>query len=136
MAHELSDSEQKSSEYFFLDLTRPFLTSQLQLAREAGWKAHAVHANAEILPFADASVDLVIDNENLADMTPIHFKKEEFESWTGATPEHQRVLEMIRRLRLPLDQPLPDEVIVNYGAIAFLMELWRVFKAWWSSRAH
>ncbi|NKB80998.1 MAG: methyltransferase domain-containing protein [Nitrospirales bacterium] len=128
MARELSANEQQGCEYVFLDLTRPFLTSQMQLAREAGWDAHAVHANAEQLPFPDASVDLVIDNENLADMTPTHFKKEEFESWKGATPEHQTVLELIRRLRLPLDQPLPDEIIVNSGAMTFLMELWRVLR--------
>ena len=125
---ELSPTERRGIDYVFLDLTRPFLTSQVQLAREAGWTAHAVHANAEALPFAEASVDLVIDNENLADMTPTHFTKEELESGQGATPEHQRALDLIRRLRLNLDRPFPGEAIFNFGAIEFLTELWRVLK--------
>jgi ubiquinone/menaquinone biosynthesis C-methylase UbiE len=128
MAQELSFFEKKDIKYLFLDLTRPFLTSQVQLAQEAGWKAHAINGNAEILPLANNSVDLVIDNENLADMTPTHLTKEELESGNSPNPEHQATLDLIRRLRLNLDTPFPDEVIFNSGAIYFLMELWRVLK--------
>ena len=115
--------------YTFVDITRPFLSSQTSLAREAGWTCSAIQANAEQLPLADSSVDLVIDNENLADMTPIQLTAEELESGQGTTPPHQEALDLIRRLRLTLDKPLPAEVIFNYGAIAFLMEVWRVFAA-------
>ena len=98
MAKELSPVERRNVEYIFLDLTRPFLHSQLGLAIKAGWSARALNANAEYLPLADASVELVIDNENLADMTPTHFTKEELESGQGVTEEHQRSLELIQKL--------------------------------------
>ena len=128
MAKELSPVERRNVEYIFLDLTRSFLHSQLDLATNAGWSARALNANAEYLPLADASVDLVIDNENLADMTPTHFTKEELESGKGTTEEHQRSLELVQKLRLNLDKPYPNEAIFNYGAIQFLMELWRVLR--------
>lgn len=128
MGAELSPLERRGVDYTFLDLTRPFLTSQLQLAGKAGWNARAIHANAEELPLADASVDLVIDNENLADMTPVHFSRDELESFKGATPEHQEALDLIRQMRLTLDMPYPEEAIFNVGAIKFVMELWRVLK--------
>ena len=128
MAKELSPAERRNVQYIFLDLTRSFLHSQLDLAINAGWSARALNANAEYLPLADASVDLVIDNENLADMTPTHFTKEELESGKGTTEEHQRSLELVQKLRLNLDKPYPNEAIFNYGAIQFLMELWRVLR--------
>ena len=128
IAKELSPLERRGVEYLFLDLTRPFLHSQLALAEKAGWDARAVNANAERLPLADATVDLVIDNENLADMTPTRLSKEELETQRGNTPEHQRCLDLIQKLRLNLDAPYPDEAIFNSGAIQFLMELWRVLR--------
>lgn len=128
MANELSPLERRGVEYIFVDLTRPFLHSQLALAGQAGWNARALNANAEQLPFADASVDLVIDNENLADMTPVHLSKVELETRHGSTPEHQRSLDLIQRLRLNLDTPYPQEAIFNYGAMLFLIELWRVLR--------
>ena len=115
-------------EYIFLDLTRAFLQSQLALAGKAGWDAKVLNANAEQLPLAEASVDLVIDNENLADMTPVHLSREELETRKGTTSEHQECLDLIQQLRLNLDTPYPDEAIFNYGAIQFLHELWRVLK--------
>ncbi len=126
MAKEFSPIERRGVEYIFVDLTRPFLHSQLALAGQAGWDAHALNANAEQLPFADASVDLVIGNENLADMTPVRLSKEELETHRGKTPEHQRSLDLIQQLRLTLDTPYPQEAIFNYGAMQFLIELWRV----------
>ncbi len=126
MAQELSPLERRGVDYIFLDLTRPFLQSQLELAGQAGWNARALHANAEHLPFADASVDLVIDNENLADMTPVTLSREELETSRGRTPDHQRSLDRIRTFRLTPDTPYPQEAIFNEGAMRFLTELWRV----------
>ena len=114
--------------YTFIDITRPFLGSQITLARNAGWNASAVQANAERLPLANGSADLVIDNENLADMTPVQLTAAELETGQGSNPQHQAALDLIRQLRLPLDKPFPSEVIFNYGPITFLMELWRVLK--------
>jgi len=128
LAGELRDEERQHIHYTFLDLTRPFLGSQTSLARTAGWNASATQANAEHLPFTDGSIDLIIDNENLADMTPVHLTAAELESHKGSTPQHQAALDLIRRLHLPLDKPFPNEVIFNYGALSFLMEVWRVLK--------
>jgi ubiquinone/menaquinone biosynthesis C-methylase UbiE len=127
-AHELSPDERQGIEYTFLDLTGPFLNSQTSLARRAGWSAHAVQANAENMPLAEHSVDLIIDNENLADMTPVQFSGEELLSFRGDNPLHEDALQLIRRMRLSLMPPFPDEVIFNYGAIMFLQEVWRVLK--------
>lgn len=128
MGRELSDEERGRLRYVFLDLTRPFLRSQMTLGRGGGWAPSASQATAEALPLRDGSVDLVIDNENLADMTPVRLTKAEVESGRGETPLHQDALDWIKRLRLPLDPDLPAELIVNYGALRFVMDLWRVLK--------
>ncbi|HNP61900.1 MAG TPA: class I SAM-dependent methyltransferase, partial [Nitrospirales bacterium] len=128
LARELSAEERKDIQYTFLDLTGPFLGSQTSLARQAGWTATAIQANAERMPLADRSVDLLIDNENLADMTPIQFTGDELLTFKGENPLHDEALDLIRRMRLPLRPPFPDEVIFNYGAIQFLQEVWRVLK--------
>ena len=128
LAKEFTPQEKKGITYNFLDLTRPFLSSQKKLGIEAGWDVSAMQANAERLPLADSSVDLIIDNENLADMTPIQLTAQELESGNGSTDSHQAALDLIRQLRLTLDKPLPPEVIFNYGALTFLMEAWRVLR--------
>ncbi len=128
LAKELSSEERQGIDYTFLDLTRPFLGSQTSLARKAGWTANAIQANGEQMPLANQSVDLIIDNENLADMTPVQFSEDELLSFKGNNPLHDEALNLIRRMRLPLIPPFPDEVIFNYGAIMFLQEVWRVLK--------
>lgn len=128
MAKELLPFERQDIRYVLLDITGPFLKSQLALAGEAGWNRFAAQANAEWLPFRAASIDLVIDNENLADMTPVQLTRRELESRAGTTPLHQEALEWIRRVRLPLGDALPSEFIFNLGPLRFLAELWRVLK--------
>ncbi|MEX2491359.1 MAG: methyltransferase domain-containing protein [Nitrospirales bacterium] len=128
LAGELSAEERKGIQYTFLDLTGPFLGSQISLARQAGWSATAIQANAERMPLSDNSVDLLIDNENLADMTPVQFSGDELLMFKGENPQHEEALDLIRRMRLPLRPPYPDEVIFNYGALQFLQEVWRVLK--------
>jgi hypothetical protein len=73
-------------------------------------------------------VDLVIDNENLADMTPVKLTRDELTTGHGTTPQHQEALDWIRRLRLPLQKELPEEVIFNLGPLRFVAEVWRVLK--------
>ncbi len=128
IAAELSPAERQSLHYMFLDLTPPFVTAQLGLARTAGWRCSGMQANAERLPLRDASVDIVIDNENLADMTPVNVSRHELESGKGATPAHQEAIDWIRRTRLPFDPDLPDEFVFNLGPVRFLSELWRVLR--------
>jgi SAM-dependent methyltransferase len=128
IAGELTAPERKGFRYFCLDITRPFLESQLAFAREVGWNSGGVQANAEWLPFRDASIDLVIDNENLADMTPVQLQRDEVTSDQGRNPLHQEAVNWIRRTRLPLGNDLPEEFVFNLGPIRFLSELWRVLR--------
>ena len=127
MAAEFSLVERQSVRYIFLDITRPFLKSQLSLA-ESRWNRSGLQANAEWLPLKDQSVDLVIDNENLADMTPVLLTRQEVETGRSRQPLRQEALDWIRRLRLPLEKGVPDECLVNLGPIRFLAELWRVLR--------
>ena len=111
-----------------MDITRPFLKLQLHRARAGGWTAKGTQANGEWLPFKDSSVDLVIDNENMADMTPVKLTGREIKAGKGDTSQHQEALEWIRRLRLQLGAESPDDVIFNLGPLRFVAELWRVLK--------
>jgi SAM-dependent methyltransferase len=72
--------------------------------------------------------DLVLDNENLADLTPVLLTRQETETRRGTTPLHQEALDWIGRLRLALDSDLPEVFIFNLGPVRFLAELWRVPK--------
>lgn len=128
IARELSPLEKHGVRYLFLDLTRPFIPSQLSLACEAGWTCRGIQGNAESLPLKDASVDLMIDNENLADMTPVQLTRQEVDAGRSDHPLHQEALDWIRRIRLPLGPDIPDEFIFNLGPLRFLGELWRVLK--------
>ena len=129
LRRELLPPEKDGVRYVFLDLTRPFLPSQVARGREAGWHTAGTQGHAEWLPFRDGSVDLVIDNENLADMTPVQLTAREVQAGKGETPEQQEALDWIRRLRLPVQpETLPETVVFNLGPIRFLSELWRVLR--------
>jgi len=128
LARGLSAEEREGVRYVFIDITRPFLESQLARGREGGWDPTGVQANGEFLSLKDASVDLIVDNENMADMTPVKLSGQEVESGRGQTPLHQEALEWIRRARLSLDKDMPAEFIFNLGPLRFLREVWRVLK--------
>jgi ubiquinone/menaquinone biosynthesis C-methylase UbiE len=129
IGRELSPLERSGVRYLFVDLTRPFLDSQVTRAAEGSWNSpRALQGNAEQVPLRDNSVDLVIDNENLADLTPVELTRQEVESHRASSPLHQEALDWIRRLRLPLEADMPAEFIFNLGPMRFLAELWRVLK--------
>jgi len=128
LAKELLPFERQSIRYISLDITSPFLKLQIKRAKEGGWGGLGTRANAEALPFTDNSVDLVIDNENMADMTPVKLTRNELLTNKGETEQHQEALDWIRRLRLPIEANPPDDVIFNLGPIRFVAELWRVLK--------
>ncbi len=127
-AAEFSPAERDGVRYLFLDITRPFLESQLSLGRDGGWSTRGVQANGEWLPLRDASIDLVIDNENLADMTPVQLTRAEIESGKGTSALNQEAIDWMRRIRLPLDKDIPDDFLFNLGPIRFVSELWRVLR--------
>lgn len=128
LAVELSPIERQGIHYVGLDLTRPFLTSQLTLSREGGWNPGALQGNAEALPLRTASVDMVIDNENLADMTPVELTRREVEAGKGDSPLHQEALDWLGKMRLNLGPDIPEKFLFNLGPVRFLSELWRVLK--------
>ena len=118
----------RPSRYCSVDITRPFLKLQVTRAKAGGWPCSGTHANGEWLPFKDNSVDLVIDNENMADMTPVKLTKKNSCQEQATPPQHQEALDWIRRVRLPLGDDLPEDVIFNLGPFRFVAELWRVLK--------
>src|SRR2546428_580823 len=124
----LSPEERQDTRYVFVDITRPFVKSQLAVGREGGWAAAGLQANAEQLPLRDASLDLAVDNENLADMTPVKLTRREGETGKGASPLHQDALAWIRRAKLSLGAEVPEDFIFNLGPVRFVAELWRVLK--------
>lgn len=128
LGKELLPFEKQSIRYISLDITSPFLKLQTKRAQEGGWSGIGTRANAEALPFTDNSVDLVIDNENMADMTPVKLTRNELLTNKGETEQHQEALDWIRRLRLPIEADPPEDVIFNLGPIRFVAELWRVLK--------
>ena len=128
LGKELLPFEKQSIKYLSLDITQPFLKLQVSRAKAGGWNCTGTRANGEALPFGDNSVDLVIDNENMADMTPVKLTKKELTEGKGDTEQHQEALDWIRRLRLPIEANPPDDVIFNLGPIRFVAELWRVLK--------
>ena len=128
LGKDLLPFEKQRMTYLSLDITQPFLKLQVTRAKIGGWSVSGTRANAESLPFADHSVDLVIDNENMADMTPVQLGKQELTCGVGETPQHQEALDWIRRLRLPIENDPPESVIFNLGPIRFAAELWRVLK--------
>ncbi len=125
---ELLPFQKQGISYISLDVTRPFLKLQMTRARAGGWTCSGTHGNGEWLPFKNNSVDLVIDNENMADMTPVKLSRREITEGKGDTPQHQEALDWIRRLRLPLGTDLPEAMIFNLGPIRFVAEVWRVLK--------
>ncbi len=128
LGKDLLPFEKQGITYLSLDITQPFLTLQVTRAKAGGWQVSGTRANAESLPFVDHSIDLVIDNENMADMTPVQLSRNELTCGVGETAQHQEALDWIRRLRLPIESNLPESVIFNLGPIRFVAELWRVLK--------
>jgi ubiquinone/menaquinone biosynthesis C-methylase UbiE len=128
LGKELLPFEKQATKYLSLDITQPFLRLQVSRAKDGGWNCAGTHADGETLPLTDNSVDLVIDNENMADMTPVKLTKKELAEGRSDSEQHQEALDCIRRLRLSIGQNLPEEVIFNLGPIRFIAELWRVLK--------
>ncbi|UVT16692.1 MAG: class I SAM-dependent methyltransferase [Nitrospira sp.] len=128
LGKDLLPFEKLGIKYLSLDITRPFLNLQVTRAQAGGWNVTGTRANAECLPFADHSIDLVIDNENMADMTPVQLSRHELACGVGETAQHQEALDWIRRLRISIEASLPESVIFNLGPIRFVAELWRVLK--------
>jgi SAM-dependent methyltransferase len=124
----LFPEDRNAVRYLFVDITKPFLQSQLAIGSQGGWQVSGTQGNAEFLPVKDGSVDLIIDNENLADMTPVKLTRDELLSRRGSTPLHEEALNLIQTYSLSLRADLPTDFIFNLGPLRFLKEAWRVLK--------
>jgi ubiquinone/menaquinone biosynthesis C-methylase UbiE len=124
----LFPEDRNAVRYLFIDITKPFLQSQLAIGAQGGWQVSGTQGNAESLPVKDGSVDLIIDNENLADMTPVKLTRDELLSRRGSTPLHEEALNLIQTYSLSLGADLPVDFIFNLGPLRFLKEAWRVLK--------
>jgi SAM-dependent methyltransferase len=117
--------------YIFCDLTLKFVESQKSLNKEHN--IFYCQGNAEELPFKDSSIDLLIDNENIADFTAVKLnKKLVFDFLDGRLDSNsvcdrlvRRSLEWIRFGNIDVSDALP-EFIFNLGAIEFVNEVKRV----------
>ena len=130
LGKELLPFEKQTIKYLSLDITQPFLKLQVTRAKTGGWNCTGTRANGEALPFNDNSIDLVIDNENMADMTPVKLTRKEL------AEEQRRTPSSIRKRWIgsggsgfPSKRILPEDVIFNLGPIRFLAEAVAGFEA-------
>lgn len=120
--------------YIFCDLTLKFLESQRDINKHH--RIRYCQANAEKMPFRDNSVDLIIDNENIADFTVIKLDKRTVLGYLDGridlnTIENYLVrksLEWIKLCSIDIGDDTMPEFIFNIGAIEFIKEISRVLK--------
>jgi guanosine-3',5'-bis(diphosphate) 3'-pyrophosphohydrolase len=108
--------------YVIADLSPALRASQREKTAPHKERVRIVGADAQALPFADASVDFLIANEMIADLPVVPVRREELQGDHGGPGA-----ELVRRYGLPIDDA-PGLFHVNFGAIAFVEELARVLK--------
>jgi len=108
--------------YVIYDLAPRLIQSQQSLHREHGTCVEHIHGDGEQLALADASIDIVLSNEVIADFS---------------TPEMtiHEVKELPKRYGIPIKKDIldslknaPDSFRLNLGALRLLKEVARVLK--------
>jgi ubiquinone/menaquinone biosynthesis C-methylase UbiE len=109
--------------YTFFDLSTAMMDSQREVNREHGEIVSFIQGNASAHDFAQATYDLIISNEMIADLPVIKLSRNkkrrkgtEGEAWA-----------LVRRLGLDLDDA-PPHFVLNIGALRFLLNLSRALK--------
>src|SRR3989454_4292833 len=113
----LSPEERRGARYVFLDITPPFLKTPLSIGQGGGWAAAGPPANAEQPPPPDAHGDLVLDNDNLADMAPVKLTRLVAENGKRVLAPPQEALDWVRRATLSLGSEIPEDFIFNLGPV-------------------
>lgn len=108
--------------YVIADLSPALRASQREKTAPHKERVRIVGADAQALPFADASVDFLVANEMIADLPVVPVRREELQAGQGGHGG-----DLVRRYGLPVDDA-PGLFHVNYGAILFLEEIARVLK--------
>ncbi len=108
--------------YIIYDLAPRLIESQRRLHKESGTSVKHIHGDGEELALADASIDIILSNEVIADFQ---------------TPEltMQEVKELPKKYGIPINKQIleslkntPDGFRINLGAFRLLKEVERVLK--------
>lgn len=110
--------------YVIFDLSPALRASQKERTAPHKDKVRIVAGDAEALPLADRSVDLLIANEMIADLSVVPVRRQDVEAG-GSEGGHGA--DVVRRYGLPVDDA-PGLFFVNVGAIRLLEECARVLK--------
>jgi len=111
--------------YSFIDISPVLLSSQQSKCYHHRAKTRFIKASGQCLPLKRSSIDILICNEVIADFDVISLTKKDLQENSGSTsPDKQRALEQIRRLRLSLEDA-PPKFLFPGGALSFLEETWQ-----------
>ena len=111
--------------YVIVDLAPALRASQKERTLPHQAKVRIVGGDAQALPFPDASVDLAIANEMIADLPCMPVRRIDVEGTSGE--DGGAGAQVVRKYGLPIDDA-PGLFSVNLGAISLLEELARVLK--------
>ncbi len=128
---ELAPAVARRLRYTIVDLSRVLQDSQrlLNSALGAGRVRYVLANASRSLPFADASLDLVISNEVIADLETVRLRRAEIEGH-GKARARGAVAEayaLVRRHALPVEDA-PEVFWLNFGALRLVEELGRVLR--------
>lgn len=112
---EASDEQDKASDYLRLDRSPELLAAQGRMAP----RTRGIAGNATELPVADASLDLILCNEVIADLEAVPYDPAE-PVWPGSP-----VAELVARLERYKLESLPPGSFYNLGALKLIEELAR-----------
>lgn len=111
--------------YTIVDIAPALRASQRERTRKHADRLRIVGGDAERLPLADASVDLMISNEVIADLAVSAVRRVDLEGTSGE--DGGPGAEVVRRYALPFHDA-PGLFFVNVGAFRLLEECARVLR--------
>lgn len=111
--------------YVIVDLAPALRASQREKTQSHKDKVRIVGGDAQTLPLPDASVDLLVANEMIADLPVMPVRRVDVDGTSGE--DGGPGAQVVRKYGLPIDDA-PGLFSVNIGAIALVEELARVLK--------
>ncbi|MFQ6137193.1 MAG: class I SAM-dependent methyltransferase [Candidatus Hydrothermarchaeales archaeon] len=108
--------------YIIYDLSPELIKSQRRLHNEAGVHVEHIHGDAESLALADASVDIILSNEVIADFPTPELSLRDLKRLLNkyGIPINQQFLDSLK--------DAPERFRLNLGAFRLLKEIQRVLK--------
>ncbi|MFK7927376.1 MAG: class I SAM-dependent methyltransferase [Myxococcota bacterium] len=117
LAEAWLDSEPSEARYLRVDLSPELLRTQRQRVPQTA----GVLADGLRLPLRDGTVDLIVNNEVIADLEAVPVDPDD----PSPSPSAVRALDALRQAGV---QPFPGRTWVNVGAFDFVAEIARVLK--------